>query len=141
MNEIVITQRFAASPERVFAALADQDAMGRWMGSKISVPVRGPDGLVGTVRRVHVGPYALDERIVDVEPPKRIAYQVVSRPPMLKRHHGELRIEPEGTHGATVIWTVHADFKPAFVGNLVLPLIQATLARGLSRLAKELRSF
>jgi uncharacterized protein YndB with AHSA1/START domain len=138
VKEITLVHDFTAPVDRVFAALADQDNMGAWMGAQISVPTRGKDGLVGTVRRVHLGPTWLDERIVECEPPRFIAYQIVTRVPLLQRHRGEMRIEPLGEGHARLTWHIVLELKPAFVGGLLLGPIELSLKRGLRRLSRTL---
>lgn len=138
VKEVTLVHDFAAPVERVFAALADQDSMGSWMGASISVPTRGADGLVGTVRRVHLGPTWLDERIVECEPPRFIAYQIVTRVPLLQHHRGEMRIEPRGEGHARLTWHIVLELKPAFVGVLVLGPVVLSVKRGLRRLSRSL---
>jgi uncharacterized protein YndB with AHSA1/START domain len=138
VKEITLVQDFAAPVDRVFAALADQDAMGAWMGGQISVPTRGKDGLVGTVRRIHLGPTWFEERIVECEPPRFIAYQIVTRVPLLQHHRGEMRIEPLGAAQTRLTWRIVLELKPAFVGALLLAPLGLTVKRGLRRLSHSL---
>lgn len=138
MEPVIIKQRFAAAPDRVFAALADQDAMASWMGGRITIPERGPRGLVGTVRRIHLGPFAFDERIVACEPPRRLAYQVVGRVPFLRRHRGEVTVAADGADAANVSWSIDAEFAPRWVGRVVMSAIVKGLERGLAKLAVRL---
>jgi uncharacterized protein YndB with AHSA1/START domain len=138
VKEITLVQDFAAPVERVFAALADQDAMGAWMGGQISVPTRGKDGLVGTVRRIHLGPTWFEERIVECEPPRFIAYQIVTRVPLLQHHRGEMHIEPHGAGQTRLTWRIVLELKPAFVGALLLGPLGLTVKRGLRRLSHSL---
>ena len=138
MQEITVVHDFAAPIERVFAALADQDGMGAWMGARISVPTRGVDGLVGTVRRIHLGPASFDERIIACEPPGFIAYQIVTPLPLLQRHHGEMRIEARGEGRTRLTWHIVMELKPAIIGALVLRPLGLTVKRGLARLSRQL---
>lgn len=140
MAEITLVQDFAVPAERVYAALADQDRMGDWMRAQISVPTRGKDGLVGTVRRIHLGPTSFDERIVACEPPRFIAYQIVTPLPLLQSHRGEMRIEPHGQGHARLTWSILLDMRPAFVGTLVRGALALMLKRGLGRLARSIAS-
>jgi uncharacterized protein YndB with AHSA1/START domain len=137
VGQITVVHDFAASAERVFEALADQERMGSWMGAQISVPTRGKDGLVGTVRRIHLGPTSFDERIVECEPPRFIAYQIVTRVPLLQRHRGEMRLEPQGQGHTRLTWHIVLELKPAFVGALVLVPLELTVKRALARLARS----
>jgi uncharacterized protein YndB with AHSA1/START domain len=138
VTEITLVQDFAVPAERVYEALADQDRMGDWMRAQISVPTRGKDGLVGTVRRIHLGPASFDERIVECEPPRFIAYQIVTRVPLLRHHRGEMRIESNGEGQARLTWRIVLDMKPAFVGALVRGPLVLAIKRAVERLARSL---
>jgi uncharacterized protein YndB with AHSA1/START domain len=138
VREITVTHDFAAPVERVFAALADQDGMGAWMRARISVPTRGADGLVGTVRRIHLGPTSFDERIIACEPPGFIAYQIVTPLPLLRRHRGEMRVEAQGEGRTRLTWHIVMELEPAIIGALVLKPLGLTLKRGLTRLSEQL---
>lgn len=137
MSETTIVQDFNVPPARLFEALSDQDRMGQWMGAKISVPVRGGDGLVGTVRRIHVGPVGVDERIEAADAPRFLAYRIVSPTPFLKHHRGELRIEPRG-QGSRLTWHIVLQLSLPMVGDVVLASLRPLISRGLARLAKKL---
>lgn len=138
MSDVTVHQTFRAPAERVFDALADQDSMAGWMGGKISVPVRGEAGLVGTVRRIHLGPWALDERILEADRPRYIAYRIVSRVPGMARHHGELRIESASATEVRVTWRVALEMKVPVVGMLARQVLKLVLSNGLKRLARNL---
>ena len=138
VSKINLSQDFEVSAERVYDALADQDGMSAWMGGKITVPVRSEGGLVGTVRRIHLGPASFDERIVEAERPSLIAYTISSPVPLLARHRGEIRVLPLDARRSRVTWQVELVLKPAFVGAGVRPLLSRLLGAGLKRLAAKL---
>jgi uncharacterized protein YndB with AHSA1/START domain len=139
-HQIILHQTFQASAERVFDALGDQDNMASWLGGKITVPVRGEVGLVGTVRRIHLGPLFFDERILEAERPRYIAYQIVSEVAWLVRHHGELRIESIAPEQTRVTWRVLLELKTPLIGMLARATLSVVLAIGLKRLARKLRA-
>jgi len=131
-------QEFAVSADKLFAAIADQDGMSAWMGAKISVPVRGKDGLVGTVRRVHLGPVSFDERIVEAEAPRFLAYQICSAMPLLQHHRGELRVESLGEGRSRLTWHIVLQLKPSFISPLVAGPLGLTIKQALKRLSGRL---
>ncbi|MEY4511545.1 MAG: Polyketide cyclase / dehydrase and lipid transport [Pseudomonadota bacterium] len=139
MSQINLSQDFAVPAERVYDALADQDGMSAWMGSKISVPVRGEGGLVGTVRRIHAGPVSFDERIVEAQRPSLIAYTICSPMPLLVKHRGELRIAPIDARRSRVTWQVELVMKSAIVGAAIRGVLTLALGAALKRLAAKLR--
>lgn len=139
VSQINLSQDFDAAAERVYDALADQDGMSAWMGSKISVPVRGADGLVGTVRRIHVGPTSFDERIVEAQRPTLLAYTICSPMPLLVKHRGELRVVPIDARRSRVTWDIELEMKSALVAAAIKPVLTLALGAALKRLAAKLR--
>ena len=137
VSETKIVREFSVSPERLFEALADQDAMGSWMGAKISVPVRGANGLVGTVRRIHAGRVTLDERIVACEAPRFMAYELVPPKPLLKRHRGELRVEPLAGGRSRVTWHIVLELRFG-LDALLLGVLNRSIDTALGRLQRRL---
>jgi uncharacterized protein YndB with AHSA1/START domain len=140
VSKIRVIREFAVQSGRVFDALADQDNMGRWLGAKISVPVRGADSLVGTVRRVHLGPVSFDERITSVQPGIAIGYEIGTRLPALVRHRGEVRVSPMDSQRCRVEWDVDLVLSPAFLGAPVLAGLKLLLGRGLGKLERQLKA-
>jgi uncharacterized protein YndB with AHSA1/START domain len=139
VSQINLSQDFDVSAERVYDALADQDGMSAWLGGKISVPVRVNGGLVGTVRRIHVGPASFDEQIVEAERPHLIAYTISSPVPLLVKHRGELRVSSLDARRSRVTWQVELVLAPEVLGLGVRPLLSLVLGAGLKRLAAKLR--
>jgi uncharacterized protein YndB with AHSA1/START domain len=137
VSETKIVREFSVPPERLFDALADQDAMGSWMGAKISVPVRGANGLVGTVRRIHAGRVTLDERIVASEAPRFMAYELVPPVPLLKRHRGELRVESLAGGRSRVTWNILLELRFG-LDALLLRVLNRSIDAALGRLQRRL---
>jgi uncharacterized protein YndB with AHSA1/START domain len=135
---INIVQEFRVSAEQVFDALADQENSGSWMGAKISVAARGEHGLVGTVRRVHLGPTHFEERILEAERPRHIGYAIVSTVPGLVRHRGDVYVQRKGEEQAEVTWRVDMVLRPALLTMIVRALLSFVIARALKRLDRQL---
>lgn len=138
MGEITIKRTFDTSAERLFDALADQHNMARWMGGRITVPVQGAGGLVGTVRRMHLGPISMDEQIIDAERPYSLSYQIVRGIPGLKHHLGELKLEPQGPERSHLTWRIAFELSSPLLSSLILRAMRPSIERGLARLAKQL---
>ncbi|MET0286547.1 MAG: SRPBCC family protein [Polyangiales bacterium] len=137
MSEAIISREFPVSAQRLYDAIADQDKLGSWLGAKVSVPVRGDGGLVGTVRRVHLGPFSFDERIASTESPCSLDYSIVPPMPLLKHHRGEMRIEALGPERSRLQWRVVLELQLG-AHHVVLPVLKGVLSVGLGRLAKRL---
>jgi hypothetical protein len=138
VRQLILRQDFEVSAERVYDALADQDGMSAWMGGKISVPVRGEGGLVGTVRRIHIGSASFDERIVEAQRPSLIAYIICSPVPLLVKHRGELRVESLSARRSRVTWQIDLVLRSALVAAVVRPMLTFALGGALKRLASKL---
>jgi uncharacterized protein YndB with AHSA1/START domain len=139
MPTLTLVHEFSAPADRLYAALADQDGMARWMAAPISVPVRTPE-LVGTVRRIGVGALTFDERIVAVEPGRSIAYVIATPLPGLVHHHGEMHVEALGAARSRLRWHITMEFSPALFATPVLGGLRLVLGVALKRLAKQLAS-
>jgi uncharacterized protein YndB with AHSA1/START domain len=137
MSETTISREFGVSAQRLYDALADQDILGSWLGATVSVRVRGTHGLVGTVRRIHLGPVSFDERIAVADSPHAIDYAIVPPVPLLRHHRGELRIEALGPSRSRLTWRIA--LKLALGADIVvLPMVKQGLSLALTRLSKLL---
>jgi uncharacterized protein YndB with AHSA1/START domain len=143
MPEIVMEQRFAAPPARVFEAITDHVAFGRFMGADIRVEREGtpaPNGL-GALRVVRARGTAVREEVVRWEPPHAMDYRVVSGAP-LRDHLGTIRIEPDGP-GARVTYRIRFGWPwwggGAFIGERIARTLEREITAGLGRMAAAVR--
>jgi uncharacterized protein YndB with AHSA1/START domain len=139
MREINMQQRFRAAPDRVFAAVTDHVAFGRFMGADISVERSGipaPNGL-GAIRGVRARGLTVREEVVRWEPPRAMDYRVVAGAPF-RNHLGEIRLTPDGT-GTRVDYRIRFEWPWFLGGGLVGGLVAAALERemtaGLAKMA------
>src|SRR5258706_15255480 len=142
MPEIVMQQRFTASPERVFDALTDHVGFGRALGEDIRLERAGvpaPNGL-GAVRAIHARGLTIREEVVAWEAPRAMDYRVVSGAP-LQNHRGEIRIVPEGA-GVRVDYRIRFDWPwylgGALVGDLIARSLERQIVAAIARLASTL---
>ena len=118
----VVEAHSAASPEAVFAVLADAPTWHEWAGLAVprsSWEAGTPAGGVGAVRRLGFGPLSSREEIVQYDPPHRLAYVLRSGEGL---HHYrasvDLQAQPDG--GTHIVWSGTVD--PSVPG-LAAPLI------------------
>ncbi|MFT3922532.1 MAG: SRPBCC family protein [Myxococcales bacterium] len=137
-NDITIAHEFPNAPEIVFAALDDHANMGSWLGGKITVAKRVPDGGVGTVRRIHLGPMNFDEEVIERQIPSRIVYRISRGVPFLRHHRGEIQVEPNGRGGARVRWNVALETTLPGVSGAFRSGLGLVLKQGLRRLERRL---
>ncbi|MFW6087568.1 MAG: SRPBCC family protein, partial [Myxococcota bacterium] len=115
--------------------------MNLWSLARVEVVSLGdgahPAG-VGALRRVHVPsrlrPLALDEVVVEAEPPHRFAYRVVAGVPV-RRHLGRLACEPS-ERGTRLRWEVDIEPPNRLLGLLIRRSLVPQLERSLDRMVR-----
>src|SRR5262245_33066183 len=142
MHEIVMRQRFAATPDRVFAAITDHAALGSWLPADVRLERPGPpppNGL-GAVRVVRVRGLPIREQVTRFEAPRAMDYRVISGAPF-QDHLGQIRVAPDGD-GTLVDYRIRFGWPwyagGALVGGLVASQLERGIAAGLARLAASL---
>lgn len=135
-----LEQHVAAPPETLWPHVTEPARMNRWSLATISAGEPGDGGGldgIGAQREVRLrtplGPVRLREVIWDAAPPARLVYRVVAEPP-LRRHRGELRLEPAGG-GTRLTWDVEAELLVPGLGAAMAILLRRQLARSLAELA------
>lgn len=107
-----------AAPEALFALLADGPSWQRWAGPLIwrSTWDREGDpapGGVGAVRKLGAPPLFSREEIVEYDPPRHLAYTMLSGQPV-REYRADVRLVPhEG--GTRIEWA--ATFRPRIPGT------------------------
>lgn len=135
---IVMTREFPFSAERVFAALDDHANMGRWLGVKIELIKPAPDGGLGAVRRLYIGPSKIDEEIIERVVPSHIVYKIVRGLFPLSSHRGEINVTTLGPEHCRVVWQIEIESKIPLLILLVRAGLKAGINTGLKRLEKYL---
>jgi uncharacterized protein YndB with AHSA1/START domain len=143
MAEIHMKKRFAAPPEKVFAAITDHVGMQKWMpGSKITLDREGvpaPNGL-GAVRRIRAGGLTILEEVVHFDPPREMRYKVLKAGPIIA-HLGTIRVLPAEDGGSLIDYTIRFTTPKWMGGELLAKLIGrilgGQLTAGLDRLATQ----
>lgn len=134
-----VEARSLASPDEVFAVLADVPRWQEWAGpvvprSSLAREGVGAPGGVGAIRKLGSGPLSSREEIVVFEPPSRLAYVLLNG----QRRHGyraEVELEPLPTGGTKIVWS--GSFRPPLpgTGRLMLLGFQRLVAGFARRLA------
>jgi len=133
-----ITARSTASPERVFALLADAPSWRTWAGPAIghaSWEREGdpaPGGL-GAIRKVGRWPAFGHEEIVTYEPPTHHAYSMVRGNPV-RNYRADVHLSPDGDGGTLITWGARFDALVPGTGGL----IAAFYRRFIGHLARNL---
>jgi uncharacterized protein YndB with AHSA1/START domain len=129
-----------ATPEQVFAVLADVPRWQEWAGPVVPHSsyeregVPAPGG-VGAIRRLGSGPLSSREEIVTYEPPHRLAYVLLNG----QSRHGyraQVDLERLDAGGTRITWS--GSFRPPVPGTG--PLMLLVFKRLLSGFAHRLAS-
>lgn len=113
-------ERVAATPEAVFALLADVttwSAWGPWVSAGLESTAPDGGGGVGAVRRLESTAFGRTvvsrEEVLEVEPGRRLVYGLLSGLP-LTGYRGVVEVVPDGD-GTLVTWS--SSFSPAVPGT------------------------
>jgi uncharacterized protein YndB with AHSA1/START domain len=109
--EIRAESRSAAPPERVFELLANVSSWPSWADFESAEVEQGAG--VGELRALRRGRRVTRERVTALEPPRRLAYELVSGLP-LRDYSAEVRLDPDGD-GTRVTW--RSTFRPQLPGT------------------------
>lgn len=147
MTDISRSRTISAPPQAIWDVLADFGSLSSWAdGVEHSCILNhGPDGPVGTTRRVQVRHDALVESITEFDPPATLAYDIEGLPARLRRVANRWTLRPAGEATVvTVTSTVEigrgplADLAERIVGRVMAKQSDAMLA-GLNRRLEDSR--
>lgn len=131
-HELSFELDFAVPPERLWSALVDHVSMSKWIGADVRLLARGDDTGVGAVRRMRIGPLAIDEEVVYADAPRRLVYRVVRGAP-LAFHRGEVLVEPRDG-GSHLSWQIRFVASVPGAGRVIKRALRPALDRGLREL-------
>lgn len=126
----VRTRTVQATPDQVFAVLADHEAWPEWFDQITSVDVLGPAEGVGARRRVHIGSTSVDEEFLAWEPGRRFSFTVTQASrPGIRSLNEDIRLVPVGDDSTTVAYTMALD--PVGPGRLLAPVLNRVVGKAL----------
>lgn len=127
-----------ASPEAVFAVVADAARWSEWAGplvprSALERPGAPEPNGVGAIRKLGSPPFWSREEIVEHDPPGRLAYVLRSGLPV--RHYRSVVDLSPTDGGTTICW--RSSFEPALAGTgrVMRAILRRTVAGFARRLA------
>jgi polyketide cyclase/dehydrase/lipid transport protein len=137
MLEIDVGARSLAAPERVWTLLADVSTWPRWAPFD-DAEVESGEG-VGEIRRFRAGRVTTRERVTELDPPRRYAYEFVSGLP-IRDYRAEVTLSAAAAGGTAIRWQSSFRAKLPGTGSLVrrtLTQFVAETAEGLAREAEK----
>jgi uncharacterized protein YndB with AHSA1/START domain len=136
-----VTATSGASPEQVFAVVADGAGWAQWAGPMVprSSWEREGDpapGGVGAIRQLGLGSVGSREEIVAYEPPHHLAYCWHTR--IVRGYRSDVRLEPDGA-GTRIVWsgTFSSGLLPASVMQRFFTRAVGGFAKRLAREAER----
>lgn len=133
IREVVLDQDFGVPPERLWDAITDHEGMRKWAGSLVRVVARGDATGVGTVRRVCVGPFRIDEEVIYADAPRRLVYRVIRGLPV-RFHRGEMLVLPDGDGRSHLTWRILLSSSTPGLAGALTRTLEPALGRGLRQL-------
>lgn len=114
-----------ASPDAVFAVLADHERWTEWFPKVRRVEVLGPAAGVGARRRVTIPGSTIDEEFIVWEPGVRWSFTGIAASPRVTRSLVEdCQLAPLPTGGTSITYAMHLDPPP-----LLRPLVKLSVRR------------
>jgi hypothetical protein len=94
---------------------------------------RGEARGVGTVRRIAVGPFRIDEEVVYADAPRRLVYRVVRGLPV-RFHRGEMVLDAVGESRSHLSWRILVSSATPGLARAVTGSLGPPLRTGLRQL-------
>ena len=135
-QNIEIVQDFRKPLAEVFDYLSDHNKLGKVLG----IPVRrirdgeGNVNGVGSVRKLGLGPLAVEETVTAISPNRSIDYRISKGGGPIRNHRGKLEFSGS-SRGSRVAWTIQFDSPVPLVGPLVKAVLTQGIRLGLKRIA------
>lgn len=137
MQTVQLTQESTRSVADLYAALADHDRLGGVLGVPVKRIKEGKTSLngIGSVRRIGMGPVAIEETVVGAVVDKSIDYKITKGGWPVKDHHGRLTFKALPGGGSQVQWRIDLDAAVPGAAVLIKQLLSIGIGRGLKKLA------
>jgi hypothetical protein len=135
-QKLEIVQDYDRPVSEVFARLADHNQLGKVLGVPVKRIRDGADEVngVGSVRRIGIGPLAIEETVTATVPNQSIDYRISKGGFPIRKHSG--RVSFSGSErGSRVAWTIQFEAPLPLLGPAVKLVLGQAIRMGLRRLA------
>lgn len=136
-----LTQKFPAPVETVWDDLSNHQNFGKILKQKITTiktfgDAAQPDGK-GSVRKIHLPGFALEETILKAEKPHRIEYQISKNNPFAF-HYGTLDFKALSQTSSQLDYKIELHSRIPFFAALAAQSLHKALSKGLQKYAEKL---
>ncbi|MBC7183155.1 MAG: SRPBCC family protein, partial [Marinobacter sp.] len=118
------------------ALFADHHRFGKLLGAPVKrikdSDQADPNG-TGSVRKIGIGPVALEETVTSFEPDSLIEYTITSMSP-IRNHLGRIRFEDTPEGHTRVNYTITFEDIIPFTGKVVSSALEQGIRRGIKRI-------
>jgi len=125
--------------ETVWEIVSDHRGYSRWtMMSTSRLDTEGsphPDG-VGAVRFLGVGPFGAREKVIEFDPPRHLAYTIVTGPPA-RNYRADMWLESTPDGGTELRWEGTFESAPPGLARATKALLGFALRDMANRVVKE----
>lgn len=139
-TNVSISQVFDLSVEDVFDFFGDHEKFGSLLPIPVTRIIDSPDenpNGQGSVRKIGVGPFGVEETIVTWEQPSRIQYTISKGAGPIKNYLATISFTSLGANQCQLDYDIEFDFAVPFVGALVGKGMEAAFKSAIKSLAAE----
>lgn len=135
--KIAASAESTASPDQVFAVLADHERWTEWFPRVSKVTVLGPAEGVGARRRVQVPGMAFDEEFIVWDPGKRWTFTgYEAKPGVVRSLVEDCVLTPLPNGGTAITYTMYVE--PTPVAGAMLKLIKGQMVKNNTKAMQNL---
>lgn len=128
---VTARRRIAATPDRIWEAIADHETWPQWFDAIDRVEPLEPAHGVGGRRRVHIRSITIDEEFLAWEPGARFAFYVTSlNAPGIRSIVEDVQLAPVGEAATEISYTQALDLAGA---RILGPVLRRALPRALDK--------
>jgi hypothetical protein len=134
MHRIELTHQSQLPVASLFDALADHNRLGKVFGAPVR-RIRDGDAEtngVGSVRKIGIGPLAIEETVTALERNRSIDYRITRGGFPIRDHRGHIAFA-ETTGGSRVDWTIEFGSHLPGAGTVLAFVLERAIRMGLRR--------
>lgn len=134
MHRIELSHPSRLPVDQLFDALADHNRLGKVFAAPVRRIREGDAHVngVGSVRKIGVGPLAIEETVTAFEPERSIDYRITRGGFPIRDHRGHIEFASDSS-GSRVDWTIEFGSHVPGAGMVLAFLLEHAIRKGLKR--------